>query len=114
MSSSPSRNTNSPSACGPSATSAATHSAIRCVRRRLRSSFCICWAGASTTNDPRGRAYALQKTMFAIELGVELGAGVYVFWGGREGVETDAAKNPVTATQPTRAAMHVLCEYVPD
>ena len=70
--------------------------------------------GAFTANDPRVRAYALQKTMFAIELGVELGAGVYVFWGGREGVETDAAKNPVTAIQRTREAMNFLCEYVLD
>jgi xylose isomerase len=37
-------------------------------------------------NDPKVRAYALQKTMNAIDLGVELGAKVFVFWGGREGV----------------------------
>ena len=41
--------------------------------------------GAFTSNDPRVRAYALQKTMRNIDLGVELGAKVYVFWGGREG-----------------------------
>ena len=51
--------------------------------------------GAFTANDPRVRAYALQKTLRAIDLGVELGARVYVFWGGREGVETDASKDPV-------------------
>ena len=48
--------------------------------------------GAFTSNDPKVRAYALQKTMNAIDLGVELGAKVYVFWGGREGTETDASK----------------------
>src|SRR5699024_7736924 len=48
--------------------------------------------GAFTSNDASVRAYALQKTIRAIELGVELGAKVYVFWGGREGVETDASK----------------------
>ena len=53
--------------------------------------------GAFTSNDPRVRAYALQKTMQAIDLGVELGASVYVFWGGREGVETDASKDPLEA-----------------
>ncbi|HPV08896.1 MAG TPA: TIM barrel protein, partial [Aggregatilineales bacterium] len=47
--------------------------------------------GAFTSNDPKVRAYALQKTMQAMDLGVELGAKVYVFWGGREGTETDAA-----------------------
>src|SRR5579884_3479085 len=41
--------------------------------------------GAFTASNPKVRAYALQKTMRAIDLGVELGAKVYVFWGGREG-----------------------------
>ncbi len=70
--------------------------------------------GAFTANDPRVRAYALQKTMQAIDLGVELGAEVYVFWGGREGVETDAAKDPVEAIKRSREAMNFLCEYVLD
>jgi xylose isomerase len=50
--------------------------------------------------------------MHAIDLGAELGASVYVFWGGREGVETDAAKDPVEAIKRTREAMNFLCEYV--
>jgi xylose isomerase len=70
--------------------------------------------GAFTSNDPRVRAYALQKTMNAIDLGVELGAKVYVFWGGREGTETDAAKNPLEAIKRDRAAMNFLCEYAID
>jgi xylose isomerase len=70
--------------------------------------------GAFTSNDPRVRAYALQKTMNAIELGVELGAKVYVFWGGREGTETDAAKDPITAIKRSREAMNFLCEYILD
>jgi xylose isomerase len=70
--------------------------------------------GAFTANDPQVRAYALHKTMYAIDLGVELGAQVYVFWGGREGVETDAAKDPVEAIKRTREAMNFLCEYVLD
>lgn len=70
--------------------------------------------GAFTSNDARVRAYALQKTMNAIDLGVELGAGVYVFWGGREGTETDAAKDPVEAIKRSREAMNFLCDYVLD
>jgi xylose isomerase len=70
--------------------------------------------GAFTSNDPKVRAYALQKTMNAIDLGVELGAKIYVFWGGREGTETDAGKDPVTAIKRTREAMNFLCEYVLD
>ena len=50
--------------------------------------------GAFTSLDASVRAYALQKTMRAMELGVELGATTYVFWGGREGAEVDAAKDP--------------------
>ena len=70
--------------------------------------------GAFTSNDPKVRAYALQKTMNAIDLGVELGAKVYVFWGGREGTETDAAKDPITAIKRSREAMNFLCDYVLD
>ncbi len=51
--------------------------------------------GAFTSNDPKVRAYALQKTMKAIDLGVEFGAKIYVFWGGREGTETDSSKSAV-------------------
>lgn len=70
--------------------------------------------GAFTANDPRVRAYALQKTMNAIDLGVELGAKIYVFWGGREGTETDASKNPVDSLKRFREALNFLCEYVVD
>lgn len=70
--------------------------------------------GAFTSNDPKVRAYALQKTMNAIDLGVEFGAKTYVFWGGREGTETDAAKDPITAIKRSREAMNFLCEYVLD
>lgn len=70
--------------------------------------------GAFTSNDPNVRAYALQKTMNAIDLGVELGASTYVFWGGREGVETDASKNPLDAGKRFREALNFLCNYVND
>jgi xylose isomerase len=70
--------------------------------------------GAFTANDPEVRAYALQKTMRAIDLGVECGASTYVFWGGREGVESDAAKNPAEASKRFRDALNFLCAYVND
>jgi xylose isomerase len=70
--------------------------------------------GAFTANDPKVRAYALQKTMNAIDLGVEFDAKVYVFWGGREGTETDAAKDPLTSIKRSREAMNFLCDYVLD
>lgn len=67
--------------------------------------------GAFTSNDPKVRAYALQKTMRAIDLGVEFGAKIYVFWGGREGTETDSSKSAVDAIKRNREAMNFLCEY---
>jgi xylose isomerase len=67
--------------------------------------------GAFTSNDARVRAYALQKTMRSMDLGVELGATTYVFWGGREGVETNAAKDPQEAVKWFRDAINFLCEY---
>lgn len=70
--------------------------------------------GAFTSVDSRVRAYALQKTMKAIDLGVEFGARVYVFWGGREGTESDSGKNPVEAMKRMRDAMNFLCAYALD
>lgn len=67
--------------------------------------------GAFTANDAGVRAYALQKTMQAMDLGAELGAKIYVFWGGREGAEVDAGKDAVTATKRFREAINFLCEY---
>jgi xylose isomerase len=67
--------------------------------------------GAFTSNDANVRGYALQKTMAAMDLGVELGAETYVFWGGREGVETNAAKDPRTALGWFRDALNFLCDY---
>ncbi|MHC4606172.1 MAG: xylose isomerase [Planctomycetota bacterium] len=67
--------------------------------------------GAFTSNDPDVRAFAVQKTMRAMDLGAELGAKVYVFWGGREGTETDAAKDPVEGLKRFREALDFLCAY---
>jgi xylose isomerase len=67
--------------------------------------------GAFTSNDAAVRACAIQKTMRAMDLGHECGAKIYVFWGGREGVETDAAKNPIDAIKRFREAVNFLCEY---
>ena len=67
--------------------------------------------GAFTSNDAKVRAFALQKTMAAMDLGVELGAETYVFWGGREGVETNAAKDFRVALGWFRDALNFLCDY---
>ena len=67
--------------------------------------------GAFTSNDARVRAFALQKVMRSMDLGYELGARIYVFWGGREGAEVDAGKDAVTAIARMRDGMNFLCEY---
>jgi xylose isomerase len=70
--------------------------------------------GAFTSNDPQVRAFALQKTMRSLDLAAELGAGIFVFWGGREGSEVDASKDPREAIRRYREAVNYLCEYVAD
>ena len=67
--------------------------------------------GAFTSNDPKVRAFARQKVMASMDLGVELGAQIYVFWGGREGVEVEASKDPVTAAKRFRDALDFFCDY---
>ena len=68
--------------------------------------------GAFTSVDPAVRAFALQKTLTAIDLGAELGAETYVFWGGREGVDAEASKDPVVAIKRMRDAINFVSHYV--
>jgi xylose isomerase len=70
--------------------------------------------GAFTSNHPKVRAFAIQKTLNAIELGVELGATVYVFWGGREGAEVDASKSGPDTIKWNREAINFFTHYVKD
>jgi len=67
--------------------------------------------GAFTANDPEVRAYAVQKTMRAMDIGAELGAKIFVLWGGREGTETDACRRADEAVKRLREAVDYLCEY---
>src|SRR5579871_5670398 len=67
--------------------------------------------GAFTANDPDVRAYAIQKTMRAMDLGAELGAKIFVLWGGREGTETDSCRRADEAVKRLREAVNFLCEY---
>ena len=67
--------------------------------------------GAFTANDPDVRRFAIRKTCEAMDLGAELGAEVYVMWGGREGVEADAAKDIGLALDRYREAVDLCCEH---
>jgi xylose isomerase len=68
--------------------------------------------GAFTSNDRGVRRAAIGKAMRSIDLGAELGAEVYVFWGGREGTEVGVAKDPRDALDRYREAIDVLGDYV--
>src|SRR5689334_10602443 len=70
--------------------------------------------GAFTSNDRGVRRAAIGKAMRFIDTAAELGAEVYVFWGGREGTEAGVAKDPRDALERYREAINVLCQYVLD
>ena len=67
--------------------------------------------GAFTSNDRRVRRAAIGKAMRAMDLGAELGAEVFDFWGGREGCEVGAAKDPRDALERYREAIDLLSDY---
>ncbi|UWE12553.1 xylose isomerase [Actinacidiphila bryophytorum] len=68
--------------------------------------------GGFTANDRDVRRYALRKTMRNIDLAAELGAKVYVAWGGREGAESGAAKDVRVALDRFKEAFDLLGDYV--
>ncbi|TNC47573.1 xylose isomerase [Mumia zhuanghuii] len=70
--------------------------------------------GGFTANDRDVRRFALRKVMRNIDLAAELGAEVYVCWGGREGAESGAAKDVATALDRYREAFNLLGEFVHD
>ena len=59
-----------------------------------------------TTRESAG--FAVKKTCEAIELGAELGAEVHVMWGGREGVEAEAAKDVRPALDRYKEAIDLV------
>src|SRR3954465_14894478 len=67
--------------------------------------------GAFTSNDRKVRRAAIGKAMRGIDLAAELNAEVFVFWGGREGTEVGAAKDPRDALERYREAVNVLVDY---
>src|SRR3954453_15640899 len=67
--------------------------------------------GAFTSNNARVRAYAVQKVMKGMDYGAALGAKTWVYWGGREGIESDATKSPVDAIKRFRECVNFLAEY---
>jgi xylose isomerase len=67
--------------------------------------------GGFTSNDRSVRRYALRKVMRNMDLAAELGAKLYVFWGGREGSEVDFAKDVRAALDRYREGIDLLAQY---
>jgi xylose isomerase len=70
--------------------------------------------GGFTANDRDVRRFALRKVIRNLDLAAELGAKIYVCWGGREGSESGAAKDVAAALDRYREAFNLLGEYVTD
>ena len=70
--------------------------------------------GGFTNNDRDVRRFAIRKVMRNIDLAAELGAKVYVCWGGREGAEYGASKDVAAALDRYQEAFNLLGEYVVD
>jgi xylose isomerase len=68
--------------------------------------------GALTANDRDIRRFALRKILRNLDLAAELGAKTYVMWGGREGAESDVAKDVRAALDRYKEAVDILCAYV--
>jgi xylose isomerase len=68
--------------------------------------------GAFTAANPKVRRFALHKATQAIDLGAELGASTFVLWGGREGTDSSAARDPISALERYREGVDFLCEYI--
>ncbi len=67
--------------------------------------------GGFTSNDRGIRRFALRKVMRNMDLAAELGASTYVFWGGREGSETDSAKDVRSALARYAEGIDLLAQY---
>ena len=70
--------------------------------------------GAFTSNSRDVRRYALAKVRRNIDLAARFGATTYVLWGGREGAETDAAKDVQAALDRYSEALDAVCLYIVD
>jgi xylose isomerase len=70
--------------------------------------------GAFTAKDRDVRRFALRKIRRNLDLAAELGASTYVFWGGREGAESDAAIDVRAALDRYREGIDTLADYCLD
>jgi len=70
--------------------------------------------GGYTANDPKARAYAIDRSKKAVDIANELGTNLMVLWLAREGTYMREAKDVVRATHQLLEALNALLAYDPD
>ncbi|MDW7755863.1 MAG: TIM barrel protein [Brevefilum sp.] len=70
--------------------------------------------GAFTSNDPKARAYAIDRSKKAADIADELGTDLMVLWLAREGTYLREAKDVVKATHQLLEAINTLLDYSPE
>jgi xylose isomerase len=70
--------------------------------------------GGFTNNDRDVRRFAVRKALDNVDLAAEMGAKVFVAWGGREGAESGAAKDVRTALDRYAEAFNILAQHAID
>jgi xylose isomerase len=68
--------------------------------------------GGFTSNDRSVRRYALRKVLRNVDLTAELGARIFVMWGGREGSEYDGSKDIKAALDRYREGVDTVAAYI--
>ena len=69
--------------------------------------------GGYTANDPKARAYAVERSKKAADIGRELGTDLMVLWLAREGTYLREAKDAVRATHYLLEAVNALLAHDP-
>ena len=69
--------------------------------------------GGYTSNNPAARAYAIERSKKAADIGRELGCNLMVLWLAREGTYIREAKDAVLATHRLLEAVNALLDYDP-
>ena len=69
--------------------------------------------GAYTANDPKARAYAIDRSKKAADIAKELDTDLMVLWLAREGTYMREAKDVVRATQQLLEAVNLILDYAP-
>ncbi len=68
--------------------------------------------GALTSNDRGVRRFGLRKVLRQVDLGAELGANIFVMWGGREGAEYDGSKDFKAAFDRYAEGIDTVAAYI--